>query len=237
MQLTNDLRNKYINLFKTIEINPVKEVEIENAVNKMLNNKSYYEMTRIPWYYIGCIHILEGNGNLKNSLYNGQPWNQKSTIVPVGVGPFNSWEDHLNFTVNTYMKNFTDFSFSSVLYNLESHNGFGYAMYHPEINTPYLWSYSNHYVSGKYGSDGKYDPTLVSRQPGCAVLIKKLVDMGELSFPELIDNNIQIDPQPQDTNNNIDNVINQISNQLPNSNLKNITSNPLVQAIINIFRK
>ena len=36
------------------------------------------------------------------------------------------------------------------LYELEKHNGRGYRLFHPHMNSPYLWGFANHYRSGKY---------------------------------------------------------------------------------------
>ncbi len=43
--------------------------------------------------------------------------------------------------------------------------------------SPYLWSGSNHYRRGKYRSDGEWDPDLVSRQIGSAVLLRRLAEL------------------------------------------------------------
>ena len=59
-----------------------------------------------------------------------------------------------------------------MLYLFEKFNGFGYVK--RGINTPYLWSYTNHYSKGKFAGDGKFDPNLVSKQPGTAAIMKAL---------------------------------------------------------------
>jgi len=57
-----------------------------------------------------------------------------------------------------------------MLYEFEKWNGFGYRLYHPKVLSPYLWGFSNHYTSGKYTADGKFDESAVSTQCGAAVL-------------------------------------------------------------------
>ena len=85
-----------------------------------------------------------------------------------------------------------DWSLERVLYRWEQYNGFGY--HWRDAKTPYLWSFSNHYVKGKYVSDGRYDPNYVSQQCGAAVTLKALVEAGavQLQQPEP-----QTPPEPQ----------------------------------------
>jgi lysozyme family protein len=65
-----------------------------------------------------------------------------------------------------------DWSVPRALYRFESYNGWGYRG--RNVNTPYLWSFSKHYSKGKFVSDGKYDPSAVSKQCGAAVMLKAL---------------------------------------------------------------
>ena len=69
-----------------------------------------------------------------------------------------------------------------MLYQLEAYNGFGYRTRHPEVLTPYLWSFSNHYTSGKYVADGTWSPTAKSKQCGAAVILRRLAEMGVINF-------------------------------------------------------
>ena len=62
-----------------------------------------------------------------------------------------------------------------ILYALELFNGMGYRRYHPQVNTPYLWSGTNHYGTspsiGKYTSDGRWNVRAISRQTGAAAIM------------------------------------------------------------------
>jgi lysozyme family protein len=65
-----------------------------------------------------------------------------------------------------------------MLYLLEAYNGFGYR---PRgVPTPYLWSFSNLYRSGKYVADGKFDRNAVSKQCGAAVMLRVLQERGQV---------------------------------------------------------
>jgi lysozyme family protein len=49
--------------------------------------------TGVPWAAIAVIHEREASQDWKGSLAQGDPWNRVSVHVPVGRGPFASWED------------------------------------------------------------------------------------------------------------------------------------------------
>jgi len=65
---------------------------------------------------------------------------------------------------------------------MESYNGWGYRLYHPNVKSPYLWSYSNQYEKGKYVADATWDKDAVSAQCGGAVLLKRMEERGIISF-------------------------------------------------------
>ena len=56
---------------------------------------------------------------------------------------------------------------------LEQYNGLGYAA--RGRPSPYVWSGTDQYRSGKYVRDGVYDPNVVDSQPGCAGLLKAMM--------------------------------------------------------------
>ena len=76
----------------------------------------------------------------------------------------------------------TDWSLGDTLYRLEAYNGWGYRNDHPETLSPYLWSFSGHYTSGKYIADHKWSPTAVSEQCGGAVLLRRMAELGHFTF-------------------------------------------------------
>jgi len=52
-------------------------------------------------------------------------------------------------------------------------NGLGYAARH--LPSPYIWSGTDQYRSGKYVRDGVYDPSVVDSQLGCAGLLLSMM--------------------------------------------------------------
>lgn len=156
-------------------------------VATMVANKSRYRAvshkfpTPIRWYHVALLHEMEAEQDFTKYLGNGQSLNRVTTIKPKGRGPFNSFEEGaVDAIIHTGLDKVTDWSVGNTLYKLEGFNGYGYEIYH-NILSPYIWSGSNHYVAGKYTSDGHFDPNAVSQQIGIALLYKHLEDIGELT--------------------------------------------------------
>lgn len=128
--------------------------------------------TGVPWALIAVIHQRECSQDWSGSLAQGDPWNRVSVHVPAGRGPFRSWEDcAVDALVNCppYAARNKDWSIGRALTKLEEYNGLGYAA--RGRPSPYIWSGTNQYQSGKYVRDGVYDPNVVDSQPGCAGLL------------------------------------------------------------------
>lgn len=189
--LTNDLRQQYQDLFDTCTIAPQRQTSIDSLVAKITNNKGRYESVGIPlavpWYFIGAIHSMESSLNFKCHLHNGDPLNARTVHVPAGrpdTGdpPFTWEESATDALVFQGLDQVTDWSLPGVLYQMEKYNGFGYHRLDPEVMTPYLWSFSNHYTTGKFVADGKFDPDGVSQQCGAAVILHGMVGQGLMLF-------------------------------------------------------
>ncbi len=75
-----------------------------------------------------------------------------------------------------------DWSIPGTLFKLEGYNGFGYRDHHADVPSPYLWSFSTHYSSGKYVADGKWSQTAVSAQCGVAVLLRRMAEKNLIVF-------------------------------------------------------
>lgn len=132
--------------------------------------------TGVPWYFIAVAHERESSQDWTASLAQGDPWNRVSVHVPKGRGPFKSWEDAaIDALTNcaTYAARNKDWSIGSLLTALESYNGLGYA--ERGRPSPYIWSGTDQYVSGKYVADGVYNPNAVDQQLGCAGLLLAMI--------------------------------------------------------------
>lgn len=149
------------------------------VADRIKANKAVYDRieaaTGVPWWFTGIVHYRESNLNMSRSLAQGDPWNQVSTHVPKGRGPFKSFEeaaiDALTKCAPYAAKN-KDWSAAGALTMFEKYNGLGYA--NKGIPSPYVWAGTNQYVSGKYVADGVFDANTVDKQLGCAGILKFL---------------------------------------------------------------
>lgn len=176
-----DLKPGYEALYASCVIRPEHAGEVAWHRKKLLQYRPRYEAvaakTGVPWWFIGVVHALEASFNFNGHLHNGDPLSARTVNVPrkrpAVWNPPNDWEssavDALTFKSFNGLE---DWSLAACLHRWERYNGFGY--YSRNINSPYLWSFSNHYTKGKFVADHKYDPQAVSRQCGAAVMLKAL---------------------------------------------------------------
>ena len=156
--------------------------EFAPVAKRLVDAKARYKVvekaTGVPWFFIAVTHQRESSQNWNRSLAQGDPWDQKSTHVPAGRGPFISWEaaaiDALT-ACSPYAARNKDWSAAGTMTMLEQYNGLGYA--NKGRPSPYVWSGTDQYVSGKYVADGVYDPNAVDRQLGCAGLIMAMMKL------------------------------------------------------------
>lgn len=149
------------------------------AANRIKANKPVYDEiskeTGVPWWFIGLVHLRESNLKMDTYLGNGQPLNQKTTLVPKGRGPFKSFKEGAIDALRNappMAANNKDWSIGGSLAMLEQYNGLGYAQ--KGVASPYIWAGTDQYSHGKYTSDHVYDDNAVDNQLGCAGVIKFL---------------------------------------------------------------
>ena len=132
--------------------------------------------TGVPWAFIAVAHERECSQDWTGSLAQGDPWNRVSIHVPAGRGPFKSWEDAAFDALTNcapHAAGNRDWSIGGTLAMLEQYNGLGYAA--RGRPSPYIWSGTDQYISGKYVRDGVYDPGAVDSQLGCAGLLMAMM--------------------------------------------------------------
>jgi lysozyme family protein len=117
--------------------------------------------------------MREGNFNFGTYLGNGQSLSRPTTIVPIGRGPFSSFEDGaVDALKQQGLLGISDWSLERIAYCLEGFNGFGYRA--KGVNSPYLWAGTNRYTSGKYVRDHVFDPSMVDAQLGSMAVLWRL---------------------------------------------------------------
>jgi lysozyme family protein len=190
-QLTTELKTDYQQRFDKCVIRPNRMADVDALVAQIASNRKRYAAAGnpvgTPWYVVGVIHALESSLNFGRHLHNGDPLTARTVQVPAGrpktgQPPF-TWEasasDALRFQGFDKWK---DWSIPGTLYKLEAYNGFGYRTHHPDVPSPYLWSFSTHYSRGKYVADGKWSQTAVSAQCGVAVLLRRMAEKSLIAF-------------------------------------------------------
>jgi lysozyme family protein len=188
------IKADYRNLYNGCSIKSKYKSAVQADMERLLKNKPRYDIvegkTNVRWYVIGVIHNLEASFSFSAHLHNGDDISKKTHTVPKGLPKdweppksSNDWEAsavdalaHDGFSANK------DWTLEHTLYLIEGYNGWGPRQAH-KMNTPYLWSFSDSYKSGKYDFDGHWNPALVSDQCGAAVLVKALQDAGHISPP------------------------------------------------------
>jgi hypothetical protein len=124
---------------------------------------------------------MESSLDFRKHLHNGDPLTARTVHVPAGRPPDGeppfTWEESAGDALRLRrIPRWDDWTVPGVLYQLEGYNGWGYRLYHPHVLSPYLWSYSGHYSSGKYVADGRWSDTAVSKQCGAAVIVRRMAE-------------------------------------------------------------
>lgn len=192
-QLTPELSSEYRQLFAGCAIRSERLSEVRAITDKVVANRARYaavgDPLGIPWHFIAAVHNLEASLRFTTHLHNGDPLTARTIHVPAGrpatgTPPF-TWEVSARDALRRRgLADKTDWSLAATLFRLEGYNGFGYRTRHTGINTPYLWSFSNHYERGKFVADHVFSPTKVSQQCGAATLLRRLLDTGAISLSQ-----------------------------------------------------
>jgi lysozyme family protein len=194
VRFDDSLADEYRTLFDACEIRSERKRFVEADVANLVRFKDRYQQveaaTAVPWYVVGIIHDLECGFDFGLHLHNGDPLTARTWQIPIGRpkiwNPPKDWKSSAVDALHGTNKGARlgagaeKPSLEVTLFRLEAYNGFG-SRWH-NVNTPYLWSYSQHYTKGKYYPDKIWNPDRVSKQCGAAVLIKVLVDKGVVNF-------------------------------------------------------
>src|SRR5262247_1633552 len=175
-------RADYAHLWQAMKIHDDRIPAVDAIARRLISNKSRYravtEVTKVPWFIVAAIHEREASANFHRHLHNGDPLSARTYHVPAGrplppAQPPFTWEesaaDALALSGLTKVGNW---SVERTCYEIERYNGFGYRRH--GINSPYLWSFSNNYSSGKYVADGQWSSSAVDAQCGVMPLLQRM---------------------------------------------------------------
>lgn len=183
-------KDAYAANWAALRVRPEREAQAERAAKTLLAGKDRYKTvetrTGVPWWFVGLCHYRESNFNFGTYLGNGQSLGRKTTIVPIGRGPFfgnTAFEDGAvdALTLQGFV-NASDWSIERTAYRLEGFNGYGYHSH--GVNSPYLYGGSTLYgppeaKAGKYVADHDFDPDFVDQQLGTLVVLKALCGLDD----------------------------------------------------------
>lgn len=126
--------------------------------------------TNIPTYVIGILHYREASLNFNKRLQDGNNLDPGMTFD----------QDAISILLKIFGTHANWSTISNVLKHIESYNGFGYTGDNIKNNSPYVWSGTDLYTSGKFIGDKIYNSSYKDTQIGAAAI------MGEFqAHPEL----------------------------------------------------
>ena len=174
----------YIELLKTAQIIPSWQERLAEVRDHLLSLKPRYEGFGVPWELLAVLHMRECSNDFNRQILNGEPWKQMTTLIPKGLGPFESWRDAMWYAIVHHKINLLEENdLPEIMQFLEGWNGFGY--FNKGKQSPYVWTGSNHGIgTGRYMADNTYDETAVDAQPGAGVMF--LILTGRLQLEDSI---------------------------------------------------
>lgn len=156
-------------------------------VAKVRKGRSQYEAVAaasgVPWWFIAIVHGMEASFSFNGHLHNGDPLVARTVQDPKGRpriwNPPSDWNSSAldALEIEGFLHQ-ADWGLARVLYRFEGFNGYGYHAL--GINSPYLWSFSDRWTKGKFVADHKFDPNATSKQCGAAVMLRALIDAGDV---------------------------------------------------------
>jgi lysozyme family protein len=161
VKLTDALREEYGKLFGKMVIREEHTDEIAAIYRRLQTGQRMddyafvEEKIGVPWFVVAIIHNLEASLRTDTHLHNGDPLAARTTHAPSGRPadgrpPF-SWRDSaLDALRLKKLDKVKTWDLETIAFSLETYNGFGYRNNFPHVKSPYLWSFSNIYTSGKY---------------------------------------------------------------------------------------
>ena len=189
------LTEEYQRLFATARLRPERAGEAARLAGRLADPsranryRAVADRTGVPWFVVGVVHALEASLDFSRHLHNGDPLTGRTVQVPkgrplTGAPPF-AWEDSaVDALTLAGLPVWRDWSAAGVAYVLERYNGFGYHRRTPPVPSPYLWSFTTAYASGKYVADHVWSDTATSKQCGAMALIRVLCDAGVIALAD-----------------------------------------------------
>ena len=182
------LKAEYAALIARAKIRPECEKLLQITCERLLEWRGLYqrvfEATGVPIAGLMAFSEREMSGNIHCYLGNGQRLSHRTTIVPIGRGPFPNSQDgfvagaldalHLD-GLDQVVHAPEGWTLPRFAYESEDWNGWGYR-YHG-IPSPYVFGGTTVQKRGKFIRDHDYSSTLMDPQLGTIAIVEKLFEL------------------------------------------------------------
>lgn len=172
--------------WREAEIRAAEIPRLDKAVARFQRTENRYREIEhlrpngVPGEIVFVLHGRESTWDFTRHLHEGSRLTRRTRNVPKGRPlvpdpPYTfeqSAEDALYALKRMDLVNWR--SLGDSLQAIEAYNGLGYQKYHPDVPSPYLWSGTSLYTRGKYVADGRFSPTSLDKQLGCAAILKRM---------------------------------------------------------------
>jgi lysozyme family protein len=182
------LKDEYTAQIARARIRPECEHVLEVTSRRLLRDKPVYqrifEATGVPVAGLMALAEREMSGNLHCYLGNGQRLIKRTTIAPIGRGPFPDTIDgfiagaldafHLD-GLDQVAKTADGWTLPRFAYESEKWNGWGYRS--RRIPSPYVFGATTVQKAGKFIRDHVYSSTTMDPQLGTIAIVQKLFEL------------------------------------------------------------
>lgn len=171
-----------------IKIKPQFEIAANKAVMLYERNTSRYETVEkmrsngVSAPVLFALHYRESDNDFTCHPHEGSSLAHRTRYVPKGrlpppKEPPYKWEvsaEDAYYVADRLQGDWSDmvWAFNSI----ERFNGMGYKK--RGIPSPYVWSGTQYYTSGKFVSDGHFSASAVDKQLGCLAILKRMQERG-----------------------------------------------------------
>jgi uncharacterized protein (TIGR02594 family) len=189
MPAFEELHDHYAKLWDAAKIREERKPEIATQVQNLLGLKADYQKVEtacgVPWYVVGLIHYREASFRETRHLHNGDPLTGRTFQEPpghpvAGTPPFTWVESAIDALTIEGFRKVANWTVERIAYQLELYNGWGY--HTRNINSPYLWSFTDQYTTGYFVGDHDFRPGEVNKQAGTMALLKQLVANNDVNI-------------------------------------------------------
>jgi lysozyme family protein len=182
------MKSNYISLISQATVLPSREAEVAAVAEYLIRDKAIYLMveqkTHVPAAVLMALAEREMDGNLHCYLGNGQNLKRRTTIVPIGRGPFMETFPNdfiagcldslaLDGLDKVWQDNPEGWSLDRFAFEMESWNGWGYRA--RGIPSPYVFGATTVQRPGKFPRDHVFVATEMDPQIGTLAIVEEIV--------------------------------------------------------------